>query len=352
MSLLYSNFPPLKTDRNSYTELFHQLMKKSEELNIATGYISSDSAIDLKNIIELNGGPHLNLCVGMHYFEGLSNIQKTSLESLNSMLIARQLGRVFFVVTFPFHGKLASFKSNNTPVRSIVGSSNLSNIVFGQRQYEVDYLISDPSDAIELDGFISQLIEKGSTPFEELDIRIVEPQNPLLNDQYGVKQLPKIEKESYQHQLSELSFTIPLKADEAPRSNLNTFFGEGRRNPQGFVMPRPWYEVELIVSHEITSQPGYPQADNEGEGGVFDVITDDGWSFKCKVSGDGSKNLRSEGDLKILGKWLKGRLENAGVLEPGKLVTDETLERYGRNTLSLTKIKDSDKWFLDFGVNK
>ena len=83
---------------------------------------------------------------------------------------------------------------------------------------------------------------------------------------------------------------------------------------------------------------------------IFDVITDDGWSFKCKVSGDYSKNFRSEGDLKILGKWLKGRLENAGVLKVGDPVTKETLELYGRDTFTLTKTIRPGIWYLDFGV--
>ena len=83
---------------------------------------------------------------------------------------------------------------------------------------------------------------------------------------------------------------------------------------------------------------------------IFDVITDDGWSFKCKVSGDYSKNFRSEGDLKILGKWLKGRLENAGVLKVGDPVTKETLDLYGRNTFTLTKTNKTGIWYLDFGV--
>jgi hypothetical protein len=133
---------------------------------------------------------------------------------------------------------------------------------------------------------------------------------------------------------------------------LNASFGEGRRNVQGFVIPRSWYEVELIVPKQITTLPGYPKADPKGDSGAFDVITDDGWEFRCKVSGDYSKNFRSENDLKIMGKWLKGRLENAGVLEPGSRVTDETLEEYGRNTITITKMEDLDKWYLDFGVHK
>ncbi|MCD7873058.1 MAG: NgoFVII family restriction endonuclease [Clostridiales bacterium] len=148
---------------------------------------------------------------------------------------------------------------------------------------------------------------------------------------------------------TDISFDIPIKPYEvSPQSNLNVFFGKGRESKNGLVKPRHWYEVELIVPKTITCQPGYPQSKTDDA--EFDVITDDGWSFRCKVSGDYSKNFRSEGDLKILGKWLKGRLENAGVLKVGEPVTAETLKNYGRDTFTLTKTNIPGTWFLDFEV--
>jgi len=130
---------------------------------------------------------------------------------------------------------------------------------------------------------------------------------------------------------------------------LNAFFGEGRlARATGVIQPRHWYEVELMVPKSITDNDDYPQKDTPSA--VFDVITDDGWKFKCKVSGDFSKNLRSDGDLKILGRWIKGRLENSGALEVGHLVVPETFERYGRSNFSLTKTTTPNLWYLDFGV--
>ena len=66
---------------------------------------------------------------------------------------------------------------------------------------------------------------------------------------------------------------------ESPQSNLNAFFGKGREAKNGLVKPRHWYEVELIVPKNITEQNGYPKAKTDDA--IFDVITDDGWSFKC-----------------------------------------------------------------------
>lgn len=350
MSLLLSNLPPLRTKSKTYTDTFKNLLKDADSVNLATGYISTDSAIDLRNIIEANGGPSLNLCVGMHYFEGLSPVQYDALKSLDKSLREHKLGQVFMVTTFPFHGKIVSFLNDKKIIGSIIGSSNLSNIIEGQRQYEADYLIENTADENELGTLINDLISKSSKPLSELDVKIKIPDNDLLVDQIGVTRLKREEVEDARQNLSELSFDLPLKGDGSPRSGLNTSFGEGRRNAQGFVMPRPWYEVEIIVAKEITDRPGYPQADAQGEGGSFCVITDDGWTFQCKVSGQNSKNLRSDDDLKVLGKWLKGRLENLGLLTPGEPVTDKILSEYGRTNLTITKLANQDKWYIDFGV--
>lgn len=351
MSLLFSNYPPLRTTHKTYPETFKKLLGASDTVKLASGYFSSDSAVDLQGIVEANNGPAINLCIGMHYFEGMSPVQLEALKGLDETLQTKNLGKVYMVTTFPFHGKIACFQKEQRILGSIMGSSNLTNIVQGQRQYEADVLFENDGYATELNDFVDQLINVSSKPFSELDITATIPENNLLNDQLGVTKLKQSDVGDVKSNLSNLSFEIPLKGDEAQRSGLNASFGEGRRNQQGFVIPRPWYEVELIVPKSITQLPGYPQADPTGDGGSCNIVTDDGWEFKCKVSGDYSKNLRSEDDLKILGKWIKGRLENAGVLKPGERVTDDVLSKYGRSSITLTKLNNNNKWYLDFGVN-
>lgn len=353
MSLIYSNYPPLKTNSETYHDAFTELLEKSDRLNIASGYVSADALIDLKSIVEANGGPYIELNIGMHYFDGLTKQQKEAAEDLDNTLRSNNLGGVYFVVTFPFHGKIIGFKNNERIIGGLIGSSNLTNIVENKtnRQYEVDYRLPE-SDCKELEDFITRLRETTTRPLSDLDVKVIESKNSLLDEQYGVAKADNQIIESikanpdFTHE-----FQIPLKTDGATRSNLNTFNGKGRENNQGFVMPRSWYEVELIVPKNVTTQPGYPQSDKAGSGGVIDLVTDDGWSFSCKVSGDFSKNLRSEKDLKILGKWLKGRLEQSGALKTGELCTQATLDKYGRSDFTLAKLKDRDLWYLDFGVS-
>lgn len=352
MSLIYSNYPPLKTNSETYHNAFTELLEKSDRLKIASGYISADALIDLKSIIEANGGPHIELSIGMHYFEGLTKQQKEAVEDLDNTLRSKNLGGVYFVVTFPFHGKIISFKNRDQTIGGLIGSSNLTNIVENKtsRQYEVDYRLPE-GDCTELEDFITRLRETATRPFSELDVKVIKSKNGLLDEQYGVDKAEDQVIESIKANPDfDYEFHIPLKTDDATRSNLNTFNGKGRENKQGFVMPRSWYEVELIVPKSVTTQPGYPQSDKTGDGGVINVVTDDGWTFSCKVSGDFSKNLRSEKDLKILGKWLKGRLEHAGALKTGELCTQLTLDRYGRQSFTLAKLKGQDLWYLDFGV--
>lgn len=354
MSLIYSNYPPLKINSETYHDAFTELLEKSDKLRIASGYVSADALIDLKSVVEANGGPHIELNIGMHYFEGLTKQQKEAVEDLDNTLRSMDLGGVYFVVTFPFHGKIISFKNQERTIGGLIGSSNLTNIVENKasRQYEVDYHLPE-GDCDELEDFITRLRETTTRPYGDLEIKTIESKNNLLDEQYGVEKIDDRTIETIKANPDfEYEFHIPLKTDDATRSNLNTFNGKGRENKQGFVMPRSWYEVELIVPKSVTCQPGYPQSDKSGDGGVIDVVTDDGWSFRCKVSGDFSKNLRSDNDLKILGKWLKGRLEQTGSLKTGELCTKSTLDKYGRSDFKLAKLRGQELWYLDFGVDE
>jgi len=322
-------------------------------LDIAVGYITSDSLIELQKIVEFNNNLHtLNLTIGMHYLDRFTKLEYNAAMSLNKFLMENKCGEVRLVTPFRYHGKLYSYSNDSGAFAGIIGSNNLSSIVDGgTRVYESSVLFEDKSSAGEMKGFIKNLVRTSTDNIQDLEIEEFKEVNPLLEGHELVKKIDAHDLSVAMCSRTQTSFEIPIKGYEiSPQSNLNVFFGKGRESKNGLVKPRHWYEVELIVPKNITTQQGYPQSKtDEAE---FKVITDDGWSFKCKVSGDYSKNFRSDGDLKILGKWLKGRLENAGVLKVGEPVTEKTLKDYGRNTFTLTKTTDTGVWFLDFGVEK
>lgn len=346
MEFLFSNFPPLRTKSSTFADAFYSLIPQTEILDIAVGYITADSLAELKQIIFMNDIKKLNLIIGMHYWDMFTEAEYRSAVALNQYLFNQNRGEVRLVTPFRFHGKIYSFANSNGPFAGIIGSNNLSSIFEGgKRAYETSALLKETKPVEEMQKFISKLRSTSTTNIADLKIDKFKTANSLLGNHENVSKVEADELSECCTTLTNISFEIPIKV--TPKSNLNVFFGKGRVNKDtGLVKPRHWYEVELIVPKKITSQIGYPQ--EKTDDAVFDVITDDGWKFKCKISGEGSKNFRSENDLKILGKWIKGRLENAGVLAVGEPVTDETLNKYGRNSFTLTKAAKANLWYLDF----
>ena len=111
--------------------------------------------------------------------------------------------------------------------------------------------------------------------------------------------------------------------------------------------PRGWYEVELIISKNAAVAEILPTD------APFTVVTNDGYKFKCERQGDFFKNFRSCNDLKILGRWIKGRMENDGALEIGKPVTQDVLNSFGHSSIRFTKTTTIDDdgrevWYMSF----
>lgn len=347
MEFLYSNYPPMKNGYTTFTDRFYSLIPQSTSIDIAVGYVTSDSLIELQKLMEYNPNVReLNLTIGMHYWDKFTKIEYNAARELNDYLQAEKRGEVRLVTPFRFHGKLYTYSNEKGPFAGIIGSNNLSSIIDGgSRIYESSVLLNDRQQAAEMRQFISRLVSTSTYNIRDCDITSFKQNNPLLEDHERVERV-----ETFDFTLDRsVSFEIPIKTEA--KSNLNAFFGKGRESRStGLVKPRHWYEVELIVPKSITSHPAYPKS--KSESAVFTVITDDRWKFTCKVSGDYSKNFRSDDDLKILGKWLKGRMEYAGALKVGEPVTEETLKKYGRNSFTFIKTSNPKTWYLDFGVDK
>lgn len=355
MDFLFSNLPPIRTSYPTFAETFYSLIPEATRLDIAVGYITADSLAELKQTIAYNENIEtLNLIIGMHYWDKFTMLEYNAAVGLNDFLYEECRGEVRLVRPFRFHGKLYSYSNANGAFAGIIGSNNLSSIVDNRtRTYEASALLREQDYAVKMRDFIEKLSAEATDNLTDCLITDFKQSNKLLEDHENVKKVLPDEQADVISSLTKPQFIVPLVKDgEVPqKSNLNTYFGKGRlTRAKGLVQPRHWYEAELIVPNEITTQAGYPQKDTPSA--VFDVITDDGWKFSCKVSGDYSKNLRSEHDLKILGKWIKGRLENHGVLEVGHLVTPDTFAKYGRDNFTLTKTSTPNLWYLDFGVTK
>lgn len=359
MEILTSNFEPLTLTHKTFVSRWEELFQGAKSLRIGIGYASNDSILYLKKLIELNQPKNLEICLGMAYFEGLSKSQFEATQELSHLLGNKQIGQVNIARAFPFHGKIQYFQSPQKDT-FLIGSSNLSNIVplkgITRRNYEVDVEISDSSICKEISELLDGLFSDSSASFDAIskNLQIKENKNSLLSTRSDVQDIGSEKINQITAHLLPNSFEIPLK--DAPKSNLNAYFGEGRVNQQGFVKPRHWYEVEIIVDQSIQrSGKSYPANQD------FIAYTDDGHRFVMRTSGDYGKNLRSKEDLTILGRWIKGRMEANGALKSGELLTSSSLELYGRNTITLTQtsLKEDDPengilsvWFVDFAVVK
>lgn len=325
----------------SSAEIWDAYLPCCSKVRMITGYITSDAIIELKKIAEFNSNFCIELFIGMHFFELFTRTQYEAVAELSSYLTTAQRGTVYLSTRTKFHGKMYSFISGDRCIASAIGSSNLGSFIGTSSDlYETDCCFDDHESCEEIDCQISKIISSLGTPFSSIKIDKFNEQNEILRGEYGVEQVEPSDVALAIASKTDISFDLPLKT--TGKSNLNIFFGEGRKNKRGIIKPRPWYETEIIVPASITRMPNYPVNQE------FDVITSDGWKFRCKVSkGANGKNFRSANDLKILGKWIKGSMEKAGALKIGTPVTDATLEKFQKSTLRLTKTNTDDLWVLE-----
>lgn len=344
MELLYSNLKPCEYDNSSFSEAFEKGVVSSDSVKIATGYITEDSLLELKQLLllylEEQQIKKCSLVIGMHGREGFTRPQYEAAMELATFLRDNNLGSVRVCTPFKFHGKTYVFAKEGAPmpVLAMLGSSNLGNLL-ENRQWEVDALFTEGSVLSELDTLHNDLVTKASADILEWTPGPFVATPDLLKDRLDVVR----SEGEYEKRESAVGrvFDIPIKTEA--KSNLNAYFGKGRKQSNGVIRPRHWYEGELIVPIEIREADGYPEKEV-----VFKVFTDDGWTFNCKTQGDYGKNFRSEGDLKTLGRWIKGRLERAGCLKVGQPITEEVLTKYGRNSVSLKETNEPGVWLLDF----
>jgi hypothetical protein len=107
-----------------------------------------------------------------------------------------------------------------------------------RRNYEVDLEVTNSEIVGNVDDLLDQLFSDSSVAFDSIisQIKINDNNNTLLASRSDVNQVGESTLEKVLSNLTKNSFEIPLK--DAPKSNLNAFFGEGRKGKQGFVKHR------------------------------------------------------------------------------------------------------------------
>lgn len=330
---------PGRKNRVSFADIFAKLTSESDTVEIAVGYASLDSLQHLLTLCKSREKLHVYLTLGMHGREGMTTRQLDAARELSRYLHSAGRGEVFVTPRIPFHGKIYLFDKKPEPT-GYIGSANLSSIVPGYfGTLETGIMVQ--SGFRQLRQYLEETIYPYRESIEEYDVPIVEtPGSPMYHvDEAQFIEQPEVVKvfnAPHSHE-----FRLPLKAEKA--SNLNAHLGGGgkRTNAYGGIA-RDWYEGELIVSKKITSLPGYPKTGEE-----FDVITDDSWKFRMKISGQNGKNLRSAGRLSTFGTWLKTRFVEKGALEFGETATAESIEKLELNFLVMKYRPSYNVWTFE-----
>ena len=324
----------------SISSMYNNLVDTASEFNIATGFITNDSIAALKQIVEFReGNLSLSLFIGMNYLEGFTRPQYMAVKELNTFLTDNNIGSVYLSPQALYHGKMYSFMKQDTCLASFVGSSNLGSFVgTSQNLIESDVLFKN-EEGFSINQYITSITKSLGKEFNSLPIidKFIQNDVEILKGYTHVTKLPKEQLENELMNRTGEFVDVPLKTEA--KSNLNTYFGKGK--VKGKYSPRGWYEVEIILGKKIPHRDLIPTK----EDGPFTVITTDGYEFQCSTQGDYSKNFRSDFDLKILGRWIKGQMENLGVLQIGTPVTPDTLNAFGKSCIRLEKTK-SGKFIL------
>ncbi len=291
MKVLYSNLFPLPTEKDQKTisECFYEQVKKADEIDIAVGYISKASLEALDSIIEEY---HIKilLIIGMYMNEGMPESSYHVAMSLNDKWRKNGYGEIKLVKPFSYHGKVYCFVKVGTPFSVIMGSANLSVIkpdAMTLRQYEIASLITEQEKCLAFLSHVQKL--SGEICSEDIskikNVKLIREKNTSLAGVEKVVEISSEETSIYFGRTTNISFLLPMKVPSKDnpkymKSNINVCYAAPRSKNKS----RDWYELQMTVSKDITTQPGYPEKDKE-----FIVVTDDGYKFKAHTTSDHNK---------------------------------------------------------------
>lgn len=380
MSLIYTNILPvgILAGQQTIQECILENISKAEKIDIAVGYVSKASLIELERLVEEYNIQDITLTMGMYYFEGMPESTYRTAINLNEHWKNSGIGEIRLTRSFKYHGKVFCFYKNGIPFATVCGSANLGVMKLeasNLRQFEIANVTEDTNECEAFAALINRI--KGnicSRCIDEFDdIRLIREVNTSLVNIEDVLQVPQTQVKLYEKYKSSISFELPLKVpafDERfmddgkhyTKSNLNVSYAA----PRNARKSRDWYETQLTVAKEITRMEGYPEKNKP-----FFVITDDGYWFKVHTTSDGNKQFSAVGNELIMGRWIKGRLAAAGLVVPvndtGRdvertgMITKEMLKAYGCSHLVLTKTTQQaaddegnvlDVWTFSFAGNE
>lgn len=376
MKLLYSNILPLgiNEDEETILECFNEQIQKADRIEIAVGYVSNASLIELDKMVEECSISEICLNIGMYYIEGMPEGAYHTAIRINRKWMEANSGEIRIIKTMKYHGKVFCFYKEGIPFSAIIGSANLGVIKLeanNRRQYEIVAFTEEVEEVLKIAQHIDSLKQSNCSENIETinNMPLVREKNMALNEVELVTSVPRSNVEFYERCKSYVSFFLKLKVPKATerhiddgkhytKSNINVCYAAPRSKRKS----RDWYETQLTVGADVYRMEGYPEKNKP-----FFVVTDDGYWFKAHTTSDNNKQFSAVGDELIMGRWLKGRLAAAGIVKPVNdtakdidrlgMITEEMLKEYGCDRLEFKKTGQTaldengeplDVWMLSF----
>ena len=334
------------------------------EFTVATGYVGVPILKKMESkLLAIARSGKCRIVVGMIFHEGCTQSTKDYLEQLDSRLRAVNPISGIFVTRFSYHGKVYKVV-NNLSTKVFIGSSNFSTASWNNRkEFNID--VDEPQVKAKTLAFLEYILSHKDT--------ISLSKHSLKIKAKGSKKV-SISKNLEDYAVSIATYNaLPnpvgqfhhrLRVDENPKSGLNLYFGRGRLDKATRkYAPRPWLEIELASNANEYNSQHYPKsvakpdrsATSKARIGDFVAYLKDGdkvYKMDMKVHSDNGKNIssaNSSGGRGTLGKYIKGKLQDAGVLADSEIVTSQTLSDYGRDTVTFKKINNST-YIIDFST--
>lgn len=314
--------------------LFDEVMLKpiqlgADTLHIVSGYATPTMAVQhLDALHEVRPTSiELSLVVGMTPLDGIYAPHHAGFQELSGSP-QDKYGR--FSCSYimrgkpPVHAKVYVWSRGHQPVVAYTGSANYTRTAFFGRQREV-LVECDPIAAKNYYDALAAADTVWCTHSEVGDHVVIETD----------RRIRVVEDTESDPPANEQRITCSLlqqNGEMHTAAGLN--WGQrAHRNPNQAYIPVP-----VAARHSKFFPP---------RGTPFTIQTDDGRALIAVIAQDDGKAIETPTNNSLLGEYFRGRLGVAN----GAFVKKEDLERYGRTSVTFSKIDDDDEtYFMDFSV--
>ena len=345
--------------KNLETTIFnyHKNMPiEPDELFIISGYLGPTEVFNLNNL----PFTRMTVIAGMYpkgvnkgLYNALENAQKG-----NKRLSVRYSN-------IEVHSKIYIWKRNGKIREVLMGSANFSNngLRTDYRESLADISTNDISRLEDYCEFVLQNSTEDPTITEAKKNNVTTSQSYKLAT--NIEAVEKLAQESDTYELP--LFTVRREQPFVPeKSGLNWGLSNGHVAPGDAYIAIPKSLINVAPNFFSKFDPSYKVPDGKKKrlSDPIELIWDDGVIMEASAEGKqavgsniypkqltsfSSKNKQELGGISkksILGRYLRKRL---GV-SLNKLITLEDLKKYGRTTVSISKISDG-VYYIDFSTN-